>query len=99
VPDDRMLWKGTALMRFAPFPTMNSDLSNAAVPSRQSRHVVGVPMENRPPMTEHDVPPELPNLNEGCEPTQGGTSRTPPARGPAVAESNLDLQLNCNDAG
>jgi hypothetical protein len=28
--DDRMLWKGNDLMRFAPFPTMNSVLSNAA---------------------------------------------------------------------
>jgi hypothetical protein len=27
---DRMLWKGTALMRFAPFPTINSVSSNAA---------------------------------------------------------------------
>jgi hypothetical protein len=81
VPDDRMLWNGTALMLFAPFPTINSDLSNAAEPRRQSRHVVGFPMEKRPPMTERDVAPEHPNLNEGCEPTQGGTRLTPPAKG------------------
>jgi hypothetical protein len=62
-----MLWKWTALMFFAPFPTINSDLSNAAVPRRQSRHVVGVPMAKRPPMTERDVAPEHSNLNEGCE--------------------------------
>jgi hypothetical protein len=30
VPDDRMLSKGTSLMRCAPFPTFNSFLSNAA---------------------------------------------------------------------
>jgi hypothetical protein len=39
VPDDRMLWKYTALMRFAPFPTIDSVLSNAAelrLPSRQT---------------------------------------------------------------
>jgi hypothetical protein len=28
--DDRMLWKGTTLMRFAPFPTINSVFSNVA---------------------------------------------------------------------
>jgi hypothetical protein len=94
-----MLWKGTALMRFAPFPNINSDLSNAAVPRRQSRHVVGVPMEKRPPMTKHYVANDFPNLNEGCVRTLGGTPRTPPARVPAVAESMLDLHLNCNDAG
>jgi hypothetical protein len=54
VPDDRSLWKGTALMRFAPFPTINSVLSNAAELRRQSRHVVGVRVENRPPMTRRD---------------------------------------------
>jgi hypothetical protein len=25
MPDDWMLWKGTALLRFAPFTTINSD--------------------------------------------------------------------------
>jgi hypothetical protein len=94
-----MLWKGTALMQCAPFPTINSVLSNAAELRRQSRHVVGVPMEKRSPMTERDVEPEHPNLNEGCETTQGGTPRTPPARGPSVAESKNYLHLNCNDAG
>jgi hypothetical protein len=85
-------------MRFAPLPTINSGLSNAAELSLQSRRVVGVPMEKRTPMTERDVAPEHPNLNEGCETPQGGTPRTPPARGPAVAESKKDLQLKCNDA-
>jgi hypothetical protein len=28
VPDDRMLWKCTALVQFALFPTINSVLSN-----------------------------------------------------------------------
>jgi hypothetical protein len=43
VPDYRMLWKGTVLIRFAHFPTSNSDLSNAAELRLQSRHVVGFP--------------------------------------------------------
>jgi hypothetical protein len=30
VPEDRMLWKMTALLRFADFPTTNSFVSNAA---------------------------------------------------------------------
>jgi hypothetical protein len=30
VPEDRMLWNGTALLRFAAFPTTNSVVSNAA---------------------------------------------------------------------
>jgi hypothetical protein len=93
--DDRMLWKGTVLMRFAPFPTLNSVCSNAAEHRRQSRHIVGVSMEKRCPMTEHDVASEHPNLNEGCEPPQSFTPRTPPA----VAESKTDLHLNCNDSG
>jgi hypothetical protein len=86
VPDDRMLWKGTAQMRCAHFPTINSVLSIATEPRRQSRHIVGVPMEKRPPMTEHEVAPEHPNLNEGYDQSQGGTSRTPTAIGPVVAD-------------
>jgi hypothetical protein len=35
VPDDRMLWKWTALMLFASFPTFNSVLSNAGEFRRQ----------------------------------------------------------------
>jgi hypothetical protein len=35
-----MLCKLTALMPFAPYSTINYDLSNAAVPIRQSRHEV-----------------------------------------------------------
>jgi hypothetical protein len=99
VPDDRMLWKGTGLMRLPPFTTINSVLSNAAELRRQSRHVVGVQMEKRSPMTERDVASEHPNLNEGSEPLQGGTPRTPPARRPAVLEfkngSPSKLQRRC----
>jgi hypothetical protein len=54
LPNDRMLWKGTALMRFASFPTINSVLSNSAELRRQSRHVFGVPMENRTAMKTRD---------------------------------------------
>jgi hypothetical protein len=86
-------------MRFAPFPKINSDLSNAADLRRQSRDVVGVPMEKRSPMTEREVAAEHPNLDEWCEPPQVGTPRTPLDGGPAVAESKTDLYLNCNDAG
>jgi hypothetical protein len=55
-------------------------------------------MEKRHPMTESDVAPEHPNLNEECDPPQGGTLRTPPARGPAVTEFKRVLYLNPNDA-
>jgi hypothetical protein len=81
-----MLWKGTVLIRFAHFPTINTFLSNAAELRRQSRHVFGVPMEKRTTMTRRDVASELPLSNEGYEPPQGGTPRTPTARGPAVAD-------------
>jgi hypothetical protein len=99
VPDDRILSKWTALIWFAHFPTINSVLSNAAYLRLQSRLVVGGPIENRPPMTERDVANEHPNLNEGCVLPQGDTPRTPPAIGTAVAESVMDLHLNCNDVG
>jgi hypothetical protein len=56
-----MLWKATTLMRFAPFPTINSVSSNAAVLRVQ------FPMENRLQMTRRDGASYLPNLNEGCE--------------------------------
>jgi hypothetical protein len=85
LPDDRMLWKGNALMWFEHFPSINSILSNAAELRLQTRHVVGVPMEKPAHMTERDVESEIPNLNEGCELPQGGTPRTPPPREPAVA--------------
>jgi hypothetical protein len=98
VPNDRMLWRGTALMRFAPFPTINSVLSNAAEHRLQSRHVFGAPMENRTAMTTREGASELPQSNEGCDPPQGGTLRTPPARGPAVAKFRADIHLNFNDA-
>jgi hypothetical protein len=85
-------------MQFAPFTTINSVLSNAGEVRRQSRHVVGVPMENRLPMKGRDGPSELPESNEGCDPPQGDTLRTPPARGPAVPDFKTDLHLNSNDA-
>jgi hypothetical protein len=81
-----MLWKETALLRFAPFQTINSVSSNAAELRLQSHHVVVFPMENRIQMARRDGASDLPNLNEGCETPQGGTNRTPQARGPAVAE-------------
>jgi hypothetical protein len=84
--DNRMLCKGTALMRFAHIPTINTVLSNAAVLRLQSHHVVGFPTENRPLLTTRDGASELRNLNEWWEPPQGGQPRTPQARGPAVAE-------------
>jgi hypothetical protein len=65
-----MLWKGTALIRFAPFPTINSVLSNAAELRLQTRHVVGYHKEKPSIMTERDVASEIPNLNEGCETPQ-----------------------------
>jgi hypothetical protein len=81
-----MGWKGKALMRFAHFPTINSIISNAAELRLQSRHVVGVPIENRHTMTRRDVVSELPHSNDECDQSQGGTPRTPKARGPAVAD-------------
>jgi hypothetical protein len=81
-----MLWKGTALMRFAPLTTISSVSSNAAELRLQSHHLVGFPMKIRHPMTRCDGASWPPYLNEGCEKTQGGTPRTPKARGPAVAE-------------
>jgi hypothetical protein len=93
-----MLWKRTARMRFAPFQTINSLLSNAAELRLQSHHVVGFPMKIRPPKTRRDGASELPNLNEVCEQPQVGTPRTPQARGPAVAEfkhgSLTEIQRN-----
>jgi hypothetical protein len=76
-PDDWMLWNGTALMRFAPFPTISSVSSKAAELRLHSHHALGYPMENRPPMTRRDGASVLPNLNEGFETPQGGTIRTP----------------------
>jgi hypothetical protein len=54
ITDDQMLWKGNARMRFAHFPTIISVLSIAPEIRLQSQHVVGVPTENRPPMTWRD---------------------------------------------
>jgi hypothetical protein len=97
-PNDRMLWKGTALMRFVHFPSINSVLSNADELRLQSNNVVANPMENGPKMMGRDGASELPHSNEGCDHTQGGTPRTPTARGPAVAVSWTVLHLNSNDS-
>jgi hypothetical protein len=86
VPDDRMLWKWTAMLRFAPFPTNNSVLSNVGELRRQSRHVVMFSVKKRPPMTRRDGASEFPHSNERCKSTQCGMPRTPTARGPSVAE-------------
>jgi hypothetical protein len=89
-------------MRFAPFPTINSILSNAAELRLKSRHVVGVHIENRPTMTMRDWATELPHSNEECDLFQGGTTRMPTARGPVIADfkdvSRTELQrlgVNC----
>jgi hypothetical protein len=63
-----MLWKGTALIRFAPFTTINFYLSNAGELRRQSRHVFGIPMENQTSMTTRDRASVLPHSNEDCDP-------------------------------
>jgi hypothetical protein len=81
-----MLWKWIALMRFAPFPTINSVSSNATELRRLSRNVVGFPMENGLTMQMSEVASKPSNSNEECEQPQGCTPRKPPARGPAVAE-------------
>jgi hypothetical protein len=67
LPNDRMLWKRTSLIRFAHFPTINSVFSNAAELRRESRNVVGVPKENRPTVTRRDVASAVPNSNDVCE--------------------------------
>jgi hypothetical protein len=99
VTDYRMLGKGNAIMRFAQFPTINSDLCNAADLRLQSNQVVGVPMGNRPQMTRRDGASELLNLHEFCDHSQGGTTRTPTARGPAFAKlkygSPTEIQRKC----
>jgi hypothetical protein len=64
MPDDRMLWNGNALKRFAHFPTLNSVHSNAAEIRLYSRHLVGNSKENRPTMTRRDRASELPNSKE-----------------------------------
>jgi hypothetical protein len=86
MPDDRMLWKGTPLMRCAHFPTINSFLSNAAEFRRHSRHVFWVPIEYRPPKTGRDGASDFPHQIEGCDQSQGDTPRTPTARGTGVAD-------------
>jgi hypothetical protein len=60
--------------------------------------VVGVPMENRIPMTRSDVAAELQKSKEEREYIQGGTTRTQPARGLQWRSSKTDLQLNIKDA-
>jgi hypothetical protein len=99
LPDNRMLWKWNALMPIAPYPIKNSVLSNAGDLRRQSRNVVGFSMENRTTMTWRDGGPKFPHSNERCKLTQCGKPRTPPARGPAVAElkcgSPTHIQRHC----
>jgi hypothetical protein len=85
-----MVWKWIAQILFEHFPTINSIISNAAELRLQSRHIVGVAMENRPPMKRRERASEIPQSNEGCDHSQGGTTRTPKARGPAVADFKDD---------
>jgi hypothetical protein len=98
VPVARMLWKWTAVMRYAPFPTINLVQSNAGKLRRQSHKVVGISMEKPPPMTGRHGASEFPHSNEGCKLTNCGLPRTPPARWPAVAYfkygSRTDIQRN-----
>jgi hypothetical protein len=49
-------------------------------------------------MTRRDGASELPQTNEGCPSPQGGTLRSPPARGSAVTEFKTDLHLKSYDA-
>jgi hypothetical protein len=49
-------------------------------------------------MTTHDGASKRPQSNKWCNPPEGGTFNTPPARGPAVANFKTDLHLNFNDA-
>jgi hypothetical protein len=49
-------------------------------------------------MKTRDGASELPHTNEVCDPTQGVTLRTSPARGPAVAKFKTYLHLNFNNA-
>jgi hypothetical protein len=49
-------------------------------------------------MKTRDPACDLPQSNEWCDPPQGGTLRTTPARGPAVAKFKPDVHLNFNDA-
>jgi hypothetical protein len=99
MPEDRMLWRGNALKRFAHFATINSVLSNADEFTLKSCHVVGLPLQKQSPMTGPDGASELPHSNEGCKTPQGGAHRTQTARGPAVAElkygSLIELQRHC----
>jgi hypothetical protein len=65
MPEERMLWKRNALNRFAHFPNINSFHSNAAELRLQSRHVVGVRIDNRLSMSRRDVASELQESIEG----------------------------------
>jgi hypothetical protein len=98
MPDDRMLLMRNTLKLFAPSPTMNSNHSNASDLRLQSRHVLGLPKENKTTMTTGDGASDPLHSNEVCDPPQGGTLRTPPARRPACAKFKTDIHLNFNDA-
>jgi hypothetical protein len=97
-PDDRMPWKGTAMMPFAPFRTINSVLSNEAEFRLQSHHVVGVPMENQPPMTRRDGASKLHNRTNGANGPMVIRLARHMAGGRQSRSSNTDLQLKSNDA-
>jgi hypothetical protein len=49
-------------------------------------------------MTRSEVASEVSNSKEKCEPLQGGTPRTLPARGPAVAEFKFGSPTELNVA-
>jgi hypothetical protein len=98
MPDDWMLWKLTALMLFAPFPTINSISSNAAEPRLKSHHVVGFPMENRTTMTRRDGASELPYLNEGAKRLWVVRLARHRPEGQELRSSDTEHHLNYNDA-
>jgi hypothetical protein len=98
VHDDRILLKWTALMRFASFPNINSILSNAAALRLNKRHVVGIPMEQRPPVNGVTV-----SLSSRIR-TKGPISLRVvrlARQQPEVRQSQISksvLQLNSNDS-
>jgi hypothetical protein len=85
-------------MGFAHFPTTNSILSIAAELRMHSRHVVGVPMDNRTPMTRPDGAPELLHSKEWCDQSRvvGLARQRPESRQTLI--SKTVLQLNSNDS-
>jgi hypothetical protein len=86
-------------MLFALFHTTNSILSIAADLRLLSRHVVGVPMDNRNPMTMRDGASELPHSIEWCDHSQGGTPRRPTARRKQVADFKVGFPTEIQRLG